>query len=481
MAGLFGDMATGMGINQEAAADMSIELVKLAGDLASFKDISIERAQSALKGVFTKETEALKNLGIVMTQSQLKAFALTQGITKQVEEMSEAEQVSLRLAFVMSRTENAQGDFARTSDSAANQMRQFTEGLKELGTELGIILLPAFTKIVTKANDLLGKFRDLSDETKKLIVDLGIGAGLTGVVTYLVGVVLPPFLKGLRLIYGVLLRMNPIILAVTAALTVLGVGVKKIANQTNVSFFETLLNIFKSLGNPFSFINNQVKSMAEGFTQVSEELDDLEEQIPKITETFETGLSEVADAGEEVVETVKEITQETVKLANEVQESIEPTISNFEKLGGEPAVGQALTDGFASIADGEDPIKRIGTLLKGLVARLIAAATVAFVLSTLLGSVFGITKIGKTLTSFKGLFGAFSGIQLAKGGIITGPTVAMMGEYSGVRSNPEVVAPLSKLKTMIGGSQNVSGEFVLRGQDLIVALQRAEKSRNRTI
>ena len=89
MTALFGDMATGMGINEEAAADMSIQLAGLAGDLASFKNISIDRAQVALTSIFNGETESLKRLGIVMTQANLEAFALTQGITKQVSEMSE--------------------------------------------------------------------------------------------------------------------------------------------------------------------------------------------------------------------------------------------------------------------------------------------------------------------------------------------------------------------------------------------------------
>ena len=77
------------------------------------------------------------------------------------------------------------------------------------------------------------------------------------------------------------------------------------------------------------------------------------------------------------------------------------------------------------------------------------------------------------------MFASFSGIELARGGIVSGPTTALIGEYPGARSNPEVVAPLSKLKTMIGGGGAMQGEFVLRGQDLVVALQRAERNRNR--
>ena len=71
----------------------------------------------------------------------------------------------------------------------------------------------------------------------------------------------------------------------------------------------------------------------------------------------------------------------------------------------------------------------------------------------------------------------------ANGGIVSGPTLGLMGEYAGAKSNPEVIAPLDKLKNMIGSRQaqqvNVGGEFRLNGQDLVVALQRAEKQRGR--
>ena len=78
-----------------------------------------------------------------------------------------------------------------------------------------------------------------------------------------------------------------------------------------------------------------------------------------------------------------------------------------------------------------------------------------------------------------GIFKSLGGFAFANGGIVSGPTNALIGEYPGARSNPEVVAPLSKLKTMLGTSGAMQGEFVLRGQDLVVALQRAERNRNR--
>jgi hypothetical protein len=179
MASTFGDMATSMGIGQDAAAQMSTKLVGLAGDLASFKNIRIDVAQTALNSIFTGETESLKKLGIVMTQANLSAFALEKGITKPIKAMSEGEKVMLRYNYVMEKTANSHGDFERTGGGAANQMRVFQEGLKELAATFGKIILPMFTKVVSKANEIIQAFGNLSESTKKWILAIG---GLVAVV-----------------------------------------------------------------------------------------------------------------------------------------------------------------------------------------------------------------------------------------------------------------------------------------------------------
>ena len=187
MAALFGDMATSMGLNQSAASDMSTSLVGLAGDLASFKNIGIDQATTALAGVFTGETESLKRLGIVMTQTNLESFAMERGMNANIKTMTQAQKVALRYKFIMESTSNAQGDFGRTSGGAANQMRIFQESLKELSAKFGQVILPVFTKLVSFANGLLQKFSELSPTTKKLIVVFaGIAAAL-GPVLYILG------------------------------------------------------------------------------------------------------------------------------------------------------------------------------------------------------------------------------------------------------------------------------------------------------
>jgi hypothetical protein len=187
MASLFGDMATSMGLTRPAAAEMSKSLVTLAGDLASFKNIGIEEAQTALAGVFTGETESLKRLGIVMTEANVQAFALTKGITKKLQAMTQAEKVSLRYAYVMSVTKNAQGDFARTADGAANQMRTFQESVKQLGAQFGQVLLPVITPIIVKVNELISKFQGLDSGTKKIIVTIAAIAAAIGPVVLIFG------------------------------------------------------------------------------------------------------------------------------------------------------------------------------------------------------------------------------------------------------------------------------------------------------
>ena len=86
-------------------------------------------------------------------------------------------------------------------------------------------------------------------------------------------------------------------------------------------------------------------------------------------------------------------------------------------------------------------------------------------------------------TGFKNIFGAMSGVKFANGGIVSSPTLGLVGEYAGARSNPEVIAPLDRLKSLIGDTQSsqqvqVGGSFTLRGQDLVVALERAQKQQN---
>ena len=145
-ASTFMAMSNGMGIATNSGKTMSIELTKLVGDMSSFYNVSQDVASTALASVYTGETESLKKFGVVMTEANLEAFALSRGITKQYSAMSQAEKVALRYNYVMAQTAQAQGDFARTSGSWANQIRilkeQYATFMGTLGTALKQVLLP---------------------------------------------------------------------------------------------------------------------------------------------------------------------------------------------------------------------------------------------------------------------------------------------------------------------------------------------------
>ena len=154
-ASTFMAMSNGMGIAAEAGKNMSLNLTALSADMASFYNVQQDEAFTALKSVFTGETESLKRFGIVMTEANLSAYAMSQGITKSYSEMSQAERVALRYSFVLNATKNAQGDFARTSGSWANQVRILKEQFSELAGIIGTGLISALTPVITLFNKLL--------------------------------------------------------------------------------------------------------------------------------------------------------------------------------------------------------------------------------------------------------------------------------------------------------------------------------------
>lgn len=156
-------MGKSMGLSMEAASDMAIETAKLTGDVASFYNISQDLAAVKLKGIWTGETEALKDLGVVMTEANLQQFALNNGITKSIASMTQAEKVALRYEYVMTTLADAQGDFAKTSDSWANQTRVLSERWKELLSIIGGGLIRVLTPVITVINTILQALINLAN------------------------------------------------------------------------------------------------------------------------------------------------------------------------------------------------------------------------------------------------------------------------------------------------------------------------------
>ncbi|MEG0847721.1 MAG: hypothetical protein RSF92_11215 [Niameybacter sp.] len=168
-AGTFGAMSKAFGFTEQASADMAMELTGLAGDVASFYNLSPDEAYTKLKSVFTGETESLKDLGVVMTQSALDQYALAKGYAKTTAQMSEQEKVELRMGFVTKQLSTASGDFMRTQDSWANQTRVLTLQWESFKASIGKGLIALFAPIVKGVNWVLSNLQPLADSFASLM------------------------------------------------------------------------------------------------------------------------------------------------------------------------------------------------------------------------------------------------------------------------------------------------------------------------
>ena len=637
MASNFGDMATSMGLGVGEASKLSTSLVGLAGDMASFKNIRIDVAQTALNGIFTGETESLKRLGIVMTEANVKAYAFSQGITKQYDTMSQAEKVMLRYQYVMSVTKNAQGDFARTNENAANQMRMFGEGMKQLSAEIGQVMLPAVTSVTRAANDMISGFSGASEGTKGFVVALGLIAAGTGPLLFLVGTIVPKVIEGFNLMSAAAVKFN---LTLTSATGIAGLAAlfgvaaksaydyakalnpdnklteqeKKDANAIRAKNKEILASIEllkkqKGMaGGPITGLNTaqgistqsfdaqiaaQQKLLAQNNALIAGIEKKAQADAKATTEADKAAQKEQARISASLGTKTKahqvekdnllemqllklksaaldeEIAKKELKIAKfqafgdtsnvkDLPTFAGDLVKHFEKF---PAIGEKImgittnlgtlksplsvmdasiqastllqttqldalllkynhimsvgqmvadTTGQAFTALGDSIVASMGfastgfegfaqimlqtlvklgsMILQQIVMNQASAMGAAIAGATQSGAATGPAAVFTTpafiATAIGGVLSAFAAIpKFAAGGIVSGPTMGLMGEYPGAKSNPEVIAPLSKLQGMLdqgnGGGGAMSGEFVLRGQDLVVALARAEKQRNR--
>lgn len=166
--GTFGAMATSFGFTEQEAAEMATTLTGLAGDVASFYNITQDEAYTQLKSVFTGETESLKELGVVMTETALDAYAMEQGMSKTTSEMTESEKVALRYQFVLDKLSTASGDFARTSDGWANQIRVLNLQIDSFKANIGQGLINVLSPAVKAINVLMKKLVSLSEKFRQL-------------------------------------------------------------------------------------------------------------------------------------------------------------------------------------------------------------------------------------------------------------------------------------------------------------------------
>jgi phage-related protein len=144
-----GNLLLSVGQVPAKAAQMSTSMVKLAGDLASFNNVSPEEAIEALRSGLVGETEPLKRFGVNMNEATLKAKAMQLGLSDGKGVLDANAKSQAAYALIMEQTKTAQGDFARTSDGLANRQRILAAQMENLKAKLGQYLLPAVLAVTT--------------------------------------------------------------------------------------------------------------------------------------------------------------------------------------------------------------------------------------------------------------------------------------------------------------------------------------------
>lgn len=144
------------GIAGKGLTDMAQNLTGLIGDFVSFRNLKPEESFTKIRAGITGETEPLKSLGIVMTQANLKQFALDQGMKQNIKTMGEAEKMMLRYKFIMAKSKDAQGDFNRTlEDSFANQQKVLGARFDQFLADMMKNILPTLTDLFKGFNLVL--------------------------------------------------------------------------------------------------------------------------------------------------------------------------------------------------------------------------------------------------------------------------------------------------------------------------------------
>lgn len=183
MSGTLGAMVKSMGLSDAAVMEMSTSLTELSGNFASFYNLDPEEAFEKIRSGISGETEPLKQLGINMSVVNLEAYAMSQGITKAFKDMTQGEQAILRYNYLLSVSKDAQGDFTRTSDTLANQLRILKLNVTDLSGEIGATLVPMAQEALGYLNNMISDLKEAFNEGGFEGLANSIGDALADVIT----------------------------------------------------------------------------------------------------------------------------------------------------------------------------------------------------------------------------------------------------------------------------------------------------------
>jgi len=167
--GFFQNLTTSLGIVGDTSLVLSENLTKLTYDLSSLFNVPFEDIYTKLQSGIIGQTKPLRALGIDVTMQTLQPYLDEMGINKQVTQLTQAEKVLLRYISILKQSGNAQGDFARTIEQPANQMKVFGNQVKEITRWFGALFIQTFANAMPYINGVAMALKEIMKFTALLM------------------------------------------------------------------------------------------------------------------------------------------------------------------------------------------------------------------------------------------------------------------------------------------------------------------------
>lgn len=540
------------------------------GNTAAAMGKSLNQVIEAVADAATGEFERLKEFGIKSKSEGDKVTFTFKGIATTVKKDSESIQQYL---LNIGNTDFA-GGMERQSKTFNGQLSTLKDSVQQLSIEFGTILLQYITPLVGKIAKLTESFKNLSPETKKVIVVIGAFAAALGPILLTIGYLATNVIPGLIVAYkalsttivstvipafksfNIVALANPVAI-ITAAIAGLVYGFTVLVQKITpaVSKLKTFWNLIRSLGDYGKFVQYQINDQAEAMIAeaaaadvASKALADYNAELAKIGTNTPTATKplegirskvttlEIKTEGAQGLDTQNEKLRQQIQVLEEARKQYSETSAEYKYLSNQIAfhsqtiansikgivgeslnlkmfdqvafnfeqnlikmreVALAVSDSVAgafqaftgkvvnslNLADDgfQGFVKGLASTVTQLIAQMLAAAISQSIAgATASGTATGPAAVFTTpafiATAVGGILAAFAAIpKFADGGIAYGPTLGLMGEYAGARNNPEVIAPLNKLKDLIepgGGSFDIGLGTRIKGTDLEIIIER---------
>lgn len=460
--GTMGAMLKSMGMTDEAVLQMSTDMTGLAGDIASFYNLDSDEAFAKIRSGISGETEPLKQLGINMSIANLEAYALSEGITQSYKSMSQAEQATLRYNYLMSVTADAQGDFAKTADSYANQQRILELNIENLKAGLGEKLLPTLTEVTSAFNDLLSGEMSLEEFVQKLVGTLtsklpeliksagtiikGIGEGLIKALPEL----LPVIIDVVKSLGMFLVKSLPMLVEAAAEIIIaIANGIADSLPELIPTIVDVVLQIVDTL------IEHSDEMMDASIEIILALADGLIEALPKLIEKAPEIIIKLA-AG--LIENLPKIFEVGITLIGKLLEGIASVFLSLWEIGKEiiAAIGEGISEVWDSVYEWGKNI--IDNLLQGLKdAWPSIVGWLASVVSPALGNL--VNEINNVKTSAPRGGNNRGGVD---GSFATGLDYVPFDGFIAELHKGEMVVPASAANVMRGSSNTVNHTGTIR-------------------